>query len=309
MGFITCRRISSLAASLSALTAVTAVAALGLTAVPASAQVKATNCTGGSPATPVTNIGVSYSTAGNTATYKVYTLNENSSGGIPGLIAYCVATTTLPTSGAATVKGADGSNWVYNTGTGYFNFGRPDGDPSNVPLNGSTYTVGNATWAGGVPTEQIIVLHINDHSVCNPAGVVGSAGDSCWVIPVGPPMPPVISTSVSSTSIHPSGTVTDTVLLAGENGSVTGNVFFKLCPVAIQAGCSLSDPGTTFGPVSIIGDSAQYTFSGLVPKQNYCVGVQYRNDGRSLYVDTYDGAATGECFYVDPPAAAKGKRT
>jgi hypothetical protein len=93
---------------------------------------------------------------------------------------------------------------VYPTGQGSFAFERPDGNPSNVPLNGRTdYQIGTATWplasscppgsyAGcpGAPTNQTILLHINDSGVCQ--GLYGGTEDTCFVFPgERPPPPPV----------------------------------------------------------------------------------------------------------------------
>lgn len=133
-------------------------------------------------------VGASFTSSGGTSTYFFNSLtNTNSTNGIPGLIEYCVYPTTLPLSASATATGADGSAFTVSVGShqGYFEFGRSNGNPSNLPLNGQTgVKMGSASWSGSPPTNQSIVLHINDASVCQ--GLYGSgAGSTCFVWPAG----------------------------------------------------------------------------------------------------------------------------
>ena len=73
-------------------------------------------------------------------------------------------------SGAASKPGND------------FGFSRPGGDPTNIPLDGTTgIAIGSATWAN-VPTKQTIVLHINDSSKCG-------TSPTCFVLPGAKPGP------------------------------------------------------------------------------------------------------------------------
>lgn len=129
------------------------------------------------------NVGASYTTSGNTATYTFSSFtNESPSGGIPGLIDYCVYTSPLPDSNTTVAVGANGGAWGYNSNTDNFSFGRPNGDPSNIELNGTTgIEMGTATWSGGIPTSQTIVLHINDPAECS--ALYGSGTKTCFVLP------------------------------------------------------------------------------------------------------------------------------
>lgn len=123
---------------------------------------------------------------GSVATYTMSSVNESPSNGIPGLISYCVypSSGTLPGKATAIAVGADGTPFTTSTGSsqGYFAFQRGNGNPSNLPLNGaSNVVVGNASWTGGVPTNETIVLHINDPVVCN--ALYGGNPGTCFVLP------------------------------------------------------------------------------------------------------------------------------
>lgn len=135
---------------------------------------------------PTSIVGASFSSSGGTSTYFFNSLtNTNSTSGIPGLIQYCVYPTTLPLSATPTATGADGSAFTLSVGThqGYFGFGRATGDPSNIPLSGQIgVKMGTASWSGSPPTNQSIVLHINDAAICQ--GLYGS-GSTCFVWPAG----------------------------------------------------------------------------------------------------------------------------
>ena len=109
------------------------------------------------------------SESGNITIYKfVSLLNETPVDGVPGLIKYCVYPSSggQPISGVPLAEGADGSGWTYDAGSSSFSFGRPKGNPSNIPLDGSTSDVGLVTWSGTPPEDQTILLHINDPRVC-----------------------------------------------------------------------------------------------------------------------------------------------
>ena len=123
------------------------------------------------------NVTASYTTGGGTASYSIGTSNESSSGGIPGLIEYCVYTSPLPDSQTALY-----SDWTSGASTHFFDFERSGGDPDNLPFDGSTKTVGYATWGGSVPSSQLILLHINDPSECANLYGAGSSA-TCFVLP------------------------------------------------------------------------------------------------------------------------------
>jgi hypothetical protein len=145
-------------------------------------------------------------TTNDTATYFLDTPNESSSGGIPGLIEYCIYPSQPPgnpTSATASYFIFDsGSNqnlfWnvVFHAVQGYFSFKRYDGDPSNVPFDGSTgIQVGVATWSAaasptGAPSVQTILLHINDPTECQ--SLYGDGSQTCFVFPGIQHGPPVV---------------------------------------------------------------------------------------------------------------------
>jgi hypothetical protein len=130
------------------------------------------------------NVAAAFSNGGNTTTYTFVSLtNENPVGGVPGLIKYCVypSPTSQPTSITVTANGANGAKWVSAKGSNNFAFVRPGGNKTNIPLDGTTTTMGTATW-NTLPTSQKIVLHIADPTVC--ASLYGSgASATCFVKP------------------------------------------------------------------------------------------------------------------------------
>ncbi len=136
------------------------------------------------------NVSAGFSNAGNVTTYTFSSLqNENPVDGVPGLIKYCVYPTPAgaPTEVTPQAIGANGEPWVSRTGPHDFSFVRPDGNPSNIPLDGTSTTMGTAAWST-VPTDQIILLHINDSTVCQ--GLYGpDSSDTCFVKPSPPPPP------------------------------------------------------------------------------------------------------------------------
>lgn len=138
---------------------------------------------------------------GTIATY-IFTSNDETgeagaTTGVPGLVEFCVYPSVppgLPDSEAAIVSGANGDSWgagAGNSAEGVFFFKRPNGDPSNVALDGTTQTIGTATWcrpsssicAIGAPTTQTILLHINDADECQ--AIYGGTDTSCFVFPGG----------------------------------------------------------------------------------------------------------------------------
>jgi hypothetical protein len=158
-------------AALAAATAFTTLFAVAATAGPAAAAggngCPTNKVVAGLPT--ATNVGASFFNAGNTTTYTFSSLtNENPSGGVPGLMKYCVypSPTSQPTMITPQATGANGAKWISSKGSNNFAFVRPGGDKTNIPLNGNTTTMGTATWATAPTTDQTIVLHINDPTVC-----------------------------------------------------------------------------------------------------------------------------------------------
>lgn len=130
---------------------------------------------------PAGNVAAGFSNNDHTTTYWFASLaNEDPAGGVPGLIRYCVYTNsaTNPTAIDVQATGANGAPWTFRASSGDFSFGRPAGNPSNIPLDGSTTTIGTATW-DAVPSDQTILLHINDPLVCD--DLYGNDPGTCFV--------------------------------------------------------------------------------------------------------------------------------
>ncbi len=130
------------------------------------------------------NVAASFNTSGNTATYWFASLtNEAPVNGVPGLIKYCVySSSATPTAITPVATGANGAAWTANPGDKAFSFGRPNGDPSNIAFDGAgtPITIGTATWTA-IPNDQSILLHINDAAVCS--SLYGAGSSSCFVTP------------------------------------------------------------------------------------------------------------------------------
>ena len=105
-------------------------------------------------------IKASFTTSGGQATYSFTSPNRNPNKGIPGMLEYCVYAEPQPDSTKASY-----SDWTAekNTKYGYFNFERRGTRTDNVPFDGTTRTMGTATWnSGKVPAKQVVLCHIND---------------------------------------------------------------------------------------------------------------------------------------------------
>ncbi len=129
------------------------------------------------------NVAASFSNSGLVTTYTFISLtNENPVGGVPGLVKYCVYPTPSgqPTDDTVTAKGADGTTWLFKQDPKDFAFVRPGGNKTNIPLDGKSTTMGTATW-GTLPTDQTIILHIADPTVC--ASIYGGTSPTCFVKP------------------------------------------------------------------------------------------------------------------------------
>jgi hypothetical protein len=187
MGFL--QPIRASAAVLSILTAgFTSLAVVSLAAAaPAFADTNQCPSSGtGNP--PVDNqVGASFTVSGNTASYTFSSfVNENPSGGIPGLIAYCVYPSNpvaLPDSTTVTAVGQNGAQWVDPPQPDNFSFQRPDGggNNDNINLDGTqNIAMGTATWNSGAPASEFILLHINDPDEC---AALGLSSSTCFVLP------------------------------------------------------------------------------------------------------------------------------
>jgi hypothetical protein len=188
MRFRTLHRIRVLAVSLAAVTATTTLFAIAGAAGPAAAATSS-GCPASRTGLPTaSNVAAGVTTAGHTSTYTFASLtNENPSAGVPGLLRYCVYTTPQPNSATAAVKGDNGAAWIVGTGKTNFAFVRPGGNPSNIGLDGTSHTIGTATWTGTAPSNQSIVLHINDPATCASLYGAGTSA-TCFVTPS--PLPP-----------------------------------------------------------------------------------------------------------------------
>ncbi len=186
MGFRTFRRIRVLAVSLTTASAATTLFAIAGTAGPVAAATS-TGCPRTKTASTVptaSNVTAGFSNSGNVSTYTFTSLkNEDPVGGVPGLIKYCIypAPKSSPTGITVTAHGDNGALWLSGTGKGNFAFVRPGGNKSNIGLDGSTTTMGTATWAT-LPAGQTIVLHINDPAACAKL-YPGSTSATCFVKP------------------------------------------------------------------------------------------------------------------------------
>jgi hypothetical protein len=101
---------------------------------------------------------------------------------------YCVypSPVSQPTDHHVLATGANGAQWVFAKGSNNFAFVRPGGNKTNIPLDGNTTTMGDATWSK-LPDSQKIILHINDPTTCASLYGAGTPG-TCFVKPS--PLPP-----------------------------------------------------------------------------------------------------------------------
>jgi hypothetical protein len=137
------------------------------------ANCPASNAIGNFPTDP--NVTAAFTTSGGTATYSVTTPNET--GG--GLLDYC----SYPTGGGSLPDTAQASipNWTagIDSSKGFVAFGRNTGN-DNLPFDGTTQTVGTATWNSNTVPAQTILLHINDPNECT---ALGQNPPTCFVYP------------------------------------------------------------------------------------------------------------------------------
>ena len=191
MGFRTFRRIRVLAVSLTTVTATTTLFAMAGAAGSASAA-----SSNGCPASKTlaslktaNNLTAGFSTDSSDVTTYTFAsaVAETPVGpGVPGLMKYCVYPTNpvaQPTTTTVLAHGAGGSLWNEGAGSNNFAFVRPGGDKTNIELDGTSTTMGTATWST-VPADQTIILHINDPTVCH--DLYGGTSLTCFVKPGGP---------------------------------------------------------------------------------------------------------------------------
>ena len=181
-----------------ALAAMSALAVALIGAAPASADLN-----GCQPSQTIPNrlpsdlVGASFTTSVNTATYTFNSLvDRNPVNGVPGLIEYCIYPGSQPPD-SVTVS-ATGDNGSASGGSTHirelFHSLVPTATRATLGCRRrKTTTMGTATWSGGVPQNQIIVLHINDPEECDEF----SGGDPgySWVLPSGAAETPDVTTA------------------------------------------------------------------------------------------------------------------
>jgi len=112
-----------------------------------------------------------------TRTYGVITSNQNpgSPDIIPGIIEVCTFH-----DGTATEADATYDSWNANIVTSdRVEFTRPNGNPTNIPMDGGSYEVGNITFSTE-PTKEVIMAHINWPSKCDE--LYGGNPGTCFVL-------------------------------------------------------------------------------------------------------------------------------
>lgn len=99
-------------------------------------------------------------------TFNLKTPSGDSSGGVPGVIAFCVfpqnSGAINGASGTTSAKGQDGSAWSAEVGCGNacVSAGRPGGNPSNIPYTGTNIEILTAHF-GSDPGSITVIAHIN----------------------------------------------------------------------------------------------------------------------------------------------------
>lgn len=130
---------------------------------------------------PAPNVSSSFGNSSNLSTYSFTSLvNENSAGGAPGLIEYCVYPDppSEPNDITPAAAGDDGAAWNSISCSDHFSFSRPNGTASNIGFDGNMHGMGSATWSNR-PATQTILLHIQDTEVCK--NLYGECLETCFV--------------------------------------------------------------------------------------------------------------------------------
>ncbi len=119
---------------------------------------------------------------------------KSPSGGIPGISQYCVfeghpSPYIVPSSGNAIFSG-----WAVEVGsttTKSIAFGRTGGNPDNLPFDGASSNVGDATYSSLPSSADLIVLvHIQDFTIATDGNLECDPEQSCWRrLPSAPPPP------------------------------------------------------------------------------------------------------------------------
>jgi hypothetical protein len=135
-------------------------------------------------------VGAHFTDSSGTVTYYFDSfVDEHPTGGVPGLIKYCVYPDTAPDGAITTTAIGDNlAPWGDAPPSPQFSFDRPDGNASNLGLDGRTnYEMGTAIWSADNPGDQTILLHINDSDECTalygPGGDPSAPSGTCFVLP------------------------------------------------------------------------------------------------------------------------------
>jgi hypothetical protein len=179
--------------------------------VPA-AKADETGCPGGSPGgRPESNqVEASMESSGTTTTYQFKSVDSKGTQGIPGLIEYCVyypegedPTVEVDETPKTGAEGWDGTFFQDPPKFEAFGFQRSGGNETNIPFDGTTRTMGTATWPKSLPATQIIVLHINDEAECKRLGL---NSETCFVTPgtieENPPADALTATKTATPSLE-----------------------------------------------------------------------------------------------------------
>jgi hypothetical protein len=126
---------------------------------------------GGAGLQPDPNVGAAAVQNGNITTYSLFSNDQGSSGGVPGLVKYCVYPKVATGAPDATATYDSWTAATSNKKPYNFSFSRPGGNETNVPFDadGKVTVIGTADWTDSlpVPVNQEIVLHVADPSLCN----------------------------------------------------------------------------------------------------------------------------------------------
>jgi len=159
-----------------------------LLAVPA-AKADETGCPGNPESRPESDLVEAWiESSGTSSTYRFKSVEANVTKGVPGLLEYCVyypegedPTVVVDETPGTGAEGWNGSFFVDPPKLEAFGFVRSsNGNEGNIPFDGTTRTMGTATWPKALPANQILVLHINDEAECDRLGL---NSETCFVTP------------------------------------------------------------------------------------------------------------------------------
>ena len=250
-------------------------------------------------AIPSPDVSVGMTPAGNVVTYSVTTVNKSPSDGVPGVISLCVYPNAGDTSGMAGVVSLFDS-WLAGISCSSNCAGavRPNGNPTNIPMDGSTQDVLQVTYST-LPTTSLVVLHINDQAECT--ALFGVNENTCFVLPEA--QISLVTQEIVGGQTHVNDTVTVTDLTPG-NGTPTGTVEFFLCgPFANIPAIACDVTGTptdteTLSGTGQVATTMGFTLAPTVPGI-YCWAAKYI-PGSSAFAPAVSQTTENECFNYQP---------